>query len=530
LKRRKKDREAALIAYLRDQGVIDDKTAQQIAGLYSGSRKPSGDLEKFLLGDESVGDDPRKFGLTPSGTLDLQKLRGLGKKKINRGIQDKLKSALQGAGLLPTDQEQTQLDFSDALDAYNAGNLSIDALHKTFQAEYAALSQAKPGTEAAKQLSQDTKKMNQAWDAAVKREYDIQSSIADLQGADPKTTINRNIGLLLTQLSQTRDPGDRVAIAHDIVKAEQDLLKEQADEATTAAEAARIMHDGIPIKREVRVELVYEQLSSTAGAFQTFIAQWLGDGFELTDVMVRQMAGYIADGVTTAEALRRIIQQQLDALALAALYGGQAMAGKLADPQKLQDVLDALNSLKDPNLGVTDPTTVTGDSNAKDKSALDELAKAKEDYAKSLVENDPIAAAQEAQREADQHLRDAAGDKVKELTAMAERVRADRQLADAIQSLVQSQIDLVIAYANAAGNTLEAAYVAELKANQQLDYLRSINPDTGRTRGSQDQIKRKLRRLLRMRRLVMLRCRIGWTRSISNVRWIRSRTRRKSTC
>lgn len=489
LKRRKKDRQSAVIAYLRDQDVIDDETMRELIGLYSGSHQPGDELLQFLLGDTSV--DPRKAGFNPEsawGKFDVGKLQGLGKKKIDVGVAAKLKTALQAAGLMPDEQEQASLDFSDALDAYNAGNLSITALHKAFETEYQALSQAKPGTEPAKQLAQDAKKMNQAWDAAVKNEYEIQSSIAELTGVDPKAAINRNIDLLLNQLSQTRDPGDRVAIAHDIVKAEQDLLKEQADEADTAAEAARIMHEGLPIKREVQVELVYEQLSSTAGAFQTFIAQWLTDGFELTDVMVRQMAGWIADGVTTAEALRRIIQQQLDALALAALYGGQAMAGKLADPAQFQAILDALNALKDPNIGITDPNRVTGDKNTKDKAAQDELAKAKEDYAKALVENDPILAAEEAQRLADQHMREAAGDQAKQLTAMAERVRADRQLADAIQSLVQSQIDLVIAYANAAGNTLEAAYVAELKANQQLDYLRSTDPATGRTRGSQEQI------------------------------------------
>ncbi len=509
LKRRKQDRQSAVIAYLRDQDVIDDETMQELIGLYSGSHKPDDDLLKWLSGDTTVG-DPRKLGFDPQhpwGTFDIGKFRGLGKKKIGAGVSEKLKVALQDAGLLPSDQEQAQLDFSAALDAYNEGNLSIQELQKTFQVEYTALSQAKPGTEAAKQLAQDSKKMNQAWDAAVKREYEIQSAIAELTGVDPKTSINRNIDLLLNELSQTRDPSDRVAIAHDIVKAEQDLLKEQADEAGSAAEAARIMSEGLPIRREVRVELVYEQLSSTAGQFHTFIAQWLGDGFALTSGMVHQMAQWIAEGVSTAEALRRIINQQLEALAAAAEFGGLALAqagdptglkgvgerGSLADPQKLQDILDALNRLKDPYLGITDPNKVTGDSGKdKTKQAADELAKAKEDYAKALVENDPILAAQEAQRLADQHLREAAGDQAKKLTAMAERVRADRQLADAIQSLVQSQIDLVIAYANAAGNTLEAAYVSELKANQQLDYLRSIDPATGRTRGSQEQINQAL--------------------------------------
>lgn len=104
--------------------------------------------------------------------------------------------------------------------------------------------------------------------------------------------------------------------------------------------------------------------------------------------------------------------------------------------------------------------------------ALEELREAKVDLALAEIENDPVKAASYEAFLAAAGIQ-TAKTQAERIRAQADKIRADRTLREAIFDVQQSQIDLLIAIADAAGQTIEAAELQIRAIREQLANARS---------------------------------------------------------
>lgn len=104
------------------------------------------------------------------------------------------------------------------------------------------------------------------------------------------------------------------------------------------------------------------------------------------------------------------------------------------------------------------------------QESLLEVQKSRLEIASAIAERDPVKAAQIALQQADLELANAQGEAERN-NATAARIRAQRQLEDAIAAIAASQIGLLQAMAEYAGNTVEAARLALRAAEEELSRL-----------------------------------------------------------
>lgn len=101
------------------------------------------------------------------------------------------------------------------------------------------------------------------------------------------------------------------------------------------------------------------------------------------------------------------------------------------------------------------------------QDAFDDIASAQRDLALARSGDDPVDAARAAIADANAAMASANGE-AERLRAEAERIRADRQLVNAIQEIADSQIDILVAMAEASGDSVEAARLNAERIRQRL--------------------------------------------------------------
>lgn len=95
------------------------------------------------------------------------------------------------------------------------------------------------------------------------------------------------------------------------------------------------------------------------------------------------------------------------------------------------------------------------------------------DVLAARAERNPLQTAQIALRRADAAAAAAGDDVVAKNQAMAQRIQAEHAIEDAIAAIADSQIDVLMAMADYAGDTVESAQLALRKAQEQLERLRA---------------------------------------------------------
>lgn len=274
-----------------------------------------------------------------------------------------------------------------------------------------------------------------------------------------------------------------------LAEAERAVYEERIANAVTAAEKLAIMEQGFTLSVEAAKGLLLAQLqfgsdapavSAIANILQTSVESVSNRIVELAEETGKDFE-IIADILIQARinALRKILDVILDI--------SQTLGTQLPGASAIKLAIRALNDFRDRDV-ISTPTTTGGSSpqelvDARNEAAEEalkiaeernraaqDLAEAELDLALAFAERDPVKAAKIAQQKASVAY-DYAQTTAERLQALAAGVRANRQLADAIFGIQESQIDLAIAFADAAGDSVEAARLGLQKAQEALNYL-----------------------------------------------------------
>lgn len=301
------------------------------------------------------------------------------------------------------------------------------------EAEREMLEQTRARAAAALELAAAINEGNPEASAAI----GIQQALAELneviadQGADSAAADQARAKLVRAQ-------HQAVDVATNIAKANADYLK-------TAA-------DGDPVKvAQAEIQAAYIDLQAATAK---------GDKAGIINAQASILSG------------RQAARDSANAIARSAIEVGKALAGDDPLAQALYDI----------RLADFDIATAKGqaernqaiiskiEAQKQAQRALVELQKSRLDVTAAMVERDPLASARVALQQADLDA-GAARTESEKNAALAARIRAQHAVEDAITAIAQSQSDLLAAYANYAGDSVEAARIGLDSANQALQRL-----------------------------------------------------------
>lgn len=424
--------------------------------------------------------------------------------------------AIEGAERILEAQEEHDEAVVDAAEAAQDAVGSLESIKASYESGNASLSELRAAygrlirttreslelttvdDPALVALLQETiKARNEAISGAIIAASEFDAEILSLTGGQTDSgELERLQGLLENR--RITDPTARRQIVTDILALQQSMLEARAEAADDASAAVRILRRGTRIPRGVRVELIRQQLDNNNVAFQRFIDSVVNISGTLGDRFRDQITAALAGGRRGTRALIRQLRRQAREIRTALQYiggldGTQGAAAELAAIEELIRELE-----RQTPFGVRAPGRVRGSAEArrqareeefqqaseyaqavadaqeeeaeKAQEAAEELQAARDDYFLSLIENDPVAVARQQQQIADRHYREATTE-AERIRAQAERVRADRQLQEALQDVFSSQFELVTAMLNYTGDTVGVAQVALKQARQNLAYL-----------------------------------------------------------
>lgn len=403
-----------------------------------------------------------------------------------------------------------------AVQDYQSGVASLGDTITTIQQNVDNLKLlAKGGNlEREKDLAKGLKVQSDFVDSRLREAADLKIQAAEASGEGPEASIR-----ILTELSsKLTGPKAQFKAAHDILAAEQKL----ADDLKHA----------VDIPPEVRALLTEEQLDLSP-EISTFESVYIRGIAGLGETFDRELAALVAGGKSINEAIRILLESQrrkltaalsgislFDVEALSQYAGAldsinaaeahiptgddvgpgvplQAVPGAAKAPSASEaaaarralakaqahgdPVLLAQNELDEANRELAEalnPADVDK-ANARILESQDALSKAQQDISKSrlslakaLVSEDPVAAARIGKQEADAAVANAIGTAA-QVEAQAQQINADRTLQKAIADVFNSQTELAIAVANAAGDSVKAAQLGAREAQDKIAQARA---------------------------------------------------------
>lgn len=463
---------------------------------------------------QEIQDILNRFNEDPTSDTAYQEARDAiyGLAELDQATKDRINAALaQGQATADAEierqQEQhraqigvqnTTQNLESIKAAYESGDANIQNLAAAYQRKINTLRQS---LEAAgnndptllQALRETEAEQSQVVSQALLDAVSFQQEIAEVTGAGtPQGDIQRLLALL--DDPQFTDPESRRQVALDILDLQQSVLQARAEAADSAREALRILRRGVRIPRRVRVELIRQQLGQNNVEFARFVNQSVGVAGDIAE----SFRDNVVEALTLGQRGVRLLVRQLrtrrrDLVRL--LTNAAGTAGLQNASAELQAIDDLLTRLEDEDpFGVQIPTRVRG-SREDRQSALEdvrseaqdardeardraerqqerarELADARADFFRAVIENDPVALARFELQEADRAFNQAENE-AERVRAQAERIRAQRRLQEAIQDVFNSQFELLTAMFNYAGETVHVAQVGLRQAQANLDYL-----------------------------------------------------------
>lgn len=417
---------------------------------------------------------------------------------VSQGIIDRQVAADRAAANAIADVDATTQSLEEVKAGFEQGNNSITEVETAYDNLITELQTATGGSLADPKLIQ---LMNQTISERQKFLSEQVIAANELRGTLAAATgggsEEQQISNLTNVLNDPRlsDPESRRQVALDIVNLSQELLKKRAEAATSATEALNILREGIQVPNDARAALIVAQLRESFPAqefisgFSDLARTYLGNiEQQIADVM-------IATGQAANDAVGTVIDNEIQKLLKLLSYTTltpNARARILRGLSSLYSQRDALRTQSD--FGINPVDNVQGSPDdiaqatadqwqdaadyARDqqqkledwRQAAQDIEDARADFFRATIENDPVALARFDQSEADRAFRNATtvADRIR---AQAERIRADRQLQEAIQDVYQSQFDLLTAIAEYGGHTVQAAKLGLQSARDKLAYL-----------------------------------------------------------
>lgn len=432
--------------------------------------------------------------------------------KVKERINDALREAQRTADIEDDRQAQQQATTVEAQEAaadletiqqrFEAGDANIIELQQAYDRSIRLLRRTlELSTEADPKLVALLQQMEvgrrEAVSGALLEQTQLQQTLAEAAGGGgPEFQIARLTALLNNP--NFSDPKQRQEIALEILGLQQEMLEARAEAADDAGEALRILSRGVRVPRAVRAELIRQQLGRNNRQFGRFVNAAVGIAGQIAESFRDNVIKALTVGERGVNILVRQLRQRRREL-IRLMENARGTAGLENAAAELQAIDDLLDELEKTNpFGVVIPGRVRGSRDARQgyseeqaqaaaeyaqsiadaqeeaaeeyAEALRDLADARADYARALIENDPIALARFEIQEADRQYR-AAETEADRIRAQAERIRAERRLQEAIQDVFASQFELVTAMLNYTGDTVGVARVALQQAQQNLQFL-----------------------------------------------------------
>jgi len=290
----------------------------------------------------------------------------------------------------------------------------------------------------------------------------------------------------LTKLidSGALNPEDRLKAANEIISLLQGL-----DEATAVP----------PGVQKVLAERFFDPKNNET--YAEFIKIYTLVFSQTAAGQLRDMVIAVALGKETTANVNAFLDQQIaNATAVAAIGadeiaaaggGGAAASGASAANLDRLKSIKGLIDLQLQSVAGKVPTEAASSKAGKDPQDLaDQIAQAKQDYYKALIEGDPVKVAELAVQQADEdYARAKAGEEgeADRWKAMASKVRALRQLDAAKYDVTSAQSEYASALAAFRGNTLEVARLAVDDAVRERDRVNQLFETDGA--GEADKLK-----------------------------------------
>jgi hypothetical protein len=182
------------------------------------------------------------------------------------------------------------------------------------------------------------------------------------------------------------------------------------------------------------------------------------------DVINRAIELSVKFGISSNLALKKVVEDQIAALIKLKSTRGGINASNFAQVDAalstLEGLLGGIGALEPiAGIGTVGGNNVQGSDSTPKGPSEKEIRNAREAYERAKVEGDPVALANKDVELADLALAEAeaSGNAADKFNAMADQVKAQHALRDAIAEVSHSEIALLIATAEAAGDTLAVA-------------------------------------------------------------------------
>lgn len=419
-----------------------------------------------------------------------------------------------------------ETQISTLQDSFNSGDVS-EGQYETKIRGFISQLQTQGGAPGAKKAADLLKQLNTQKSNNIVAYVQNQASLIDLLGGKGGDAQDDKLNLYLGQLNNPAlDNKDRTTVVTSALQAEKQKFADQVSGLTTDEAKLAALKKGFEIPASLTQALLSNQLSDVLGPYRDSIGK-ISDDLGLTATVFSNEVAALAtsQGVNAQQAAIEIARGKLvadQAVLLAAekaalaiefangpTQGGnnaalQAARGAIGAAQSkvAQDNAALQDALKSGDLaGALPQTKLEGDAQqegALNKSKTDQtrtLLKAKLAaqiaFFKAVFANDPIALAQADLQAANEAMADAQAEApglqrdADILNARAQQVTAQRGISQAIAALAQSQIGLLKAYADAAGDT-----VASANLNLQLVYAQLLErvKEDGAAAGQDPQV------------------------------------------
>jgi hypothetical protein len=378
------------------------------------------------------------------------------------------------------------------------------------------------------------------------QQFDLLARIAEGFGGEG-SDVGPAIDLASSRLAVLTFAGasleDRADAAFSVVDAVRAGLDQAISDADSAAEKLAIATEGLQTPEQAQITIIEAsvqafvqnhrdilddlaalagyQVETTREMFESLDLSGASNPFERILVAARQLQGQVA---ATGTGLSDELVQEMVAAAAATgqaetatyralikslnfrlgrmetiirLTGmgqkqGQALKDQLVALRQLNRQIEesaaATNVVQGDTPGLARDVAASAEDEAeKARQAMIELQEARFALLEAQVANDPVALARVGQQRA-AFAYQIARTEAEQIRAEAERINADRQLQDALNDIVNSQIELAMAYANAAGDTVQVANLQLQQAITQLQQLQAAGAGAAEINRAQAEI------------------------------------------
>ena len=411
--------------------------------------------------------------------------------------------------------EASNATLAEANAAYESGSGSLSSLLDALDTNIAALQNLmeNEGAEAdeilafAEGLASMQKNRSKLFADAAVSQLELSNKVIGLREGGSVSGQEQQLDGFLALLDDPDfdNPDARLKAALDVIAVMQGLAQASINATEDGFAAAALITAGVEVPDNVRVEILLSQLNQNNPAYTALTDAYVAAFGETADAFTNSIVTALvaADGAT--EESDALIQEQLVRVQ-AAISASTSLGPNAADGGAgLQILYDLRRALLDQigksiseffdasvqDVGTVGADPIAGAAAAKKaaddaakvaKQAADERARAAKElfdaqnaYALALVSGDPLKVAQENQRQAQEAVSRATTE-AERITAAIRLLDADRSVEQAMRDIGDSQTDLLIAQANAAGRTVEAADLnaqaaAENLARVQADFL-----------------------------------------------------------